>query len=159
MDFYDVYDSPAGRLYLRASGSALTGLSFVPYPEQDGETSDLLASVKQWLDGYFSGKDSALNFAIDLQGTAFQKLVWQMLAEIPFGQTRTYGEIATDAAKRMGRERMSSQAVGQAVGRNPVAIIIPCHRVMGAGKRLTGYAYGVERKLWLLEHERRESRG
>lgn len=159
MDCYDHYDSPMGRLFLRGCDTALTGLSFAPYPDQTLETSALLESVKSWLDDYFAGMDRHPDFLIDLQGSDFQKLIWRMLLDIPFGQTRTYGEIAADAAKQLGRERMSSQAVGQAVGRNPVAIIIPCHRVIGAGNRLTGYAYGLERKIWLLKHEQRERRG
>jgi O-6-methylguanine DNA methyltransferase len=94
-----------------------------------------------------------IDFQTELSGTPFQKLIWDMLLEIPFGQTITYGQLAKRAARAMGKEKMSSQAVGQAVSRNPIAIIIPCHRVMGAGGKPTGYAYGLEKELWLLNHE------
>ena len=80
-------------------------------------------------------------------------LIWQLLLQIPYGQTCTYGALAQEAARRMGRQSMSSQAVGQAVGRNPIAIAIPCHRVIGRTGSLTGYAEGLEKKQWLLEHE------
>ena len=86
-------------------------------------------------------------------GTAFQRLVWELLLEIPYGQTATYGALARQAAARLGRDSMSSQAVGGAVGRNPISILIPCHRVLGADGGLVGYAGGVEKKRWLLRRE------
>ena len=87
------------------------------------------------------------------KGTPFQMLIWQLLLQIPYGQICTYGDLAREAARRMGKQRMSSQAVGQAVGRNPISIAIPCHRVIGHTGSLTGYAEGLEKKQWLLEHE------
>lgn len=89
-------------------------------------------------------------------GTAFQRLIWALLREIPYGQTGTYGELARKAARMLDRERMSPQAVGQAAHRNPIAIIIPCHRLVGADGKLTGYAGGLRRKQWLLELEQKQ---
>ena len=93
------------------------------------------------------------DFPVAPEGTDFQKLVWKLLLEIPFGETRTYGQIAREVARRMGRQKMSPQAIGGAVGRNPISIIIPCHRVVGSGGQLTGYAGGLDKKKWLLRHE------
>lgn len=88
------------------------------------------------------------------QGSEFAKLIWSLLCDIPYGETTTYGALAAKAAEAMGRAHMSAQAVGGAVGHNPISIIIPCHRVLGANGSLTGYAGGLERKLFLLNHER-----
>ena len=115
----------------------------------------VLAAAAEWLELYFSGKEPDFLPPLRPEGTAFQKCVWGILLEIPYGETKTYGEIARQAAEREGRERMSAQAAGQAAGRNPIALMIPCHRVVGAGGRLTGYAAGVERKAWLLDLERK----
>ena len=104
--------------------------------------------AKKWLDDYFQGRFRAPKFYLAPEGTVFQKKVWQMLLEIPCGETATYG----DLARKLGKT-MSAQAVGQAVGKNPIAIVIPCHRVVGAKGQLTGYAWGVEKKKWLLNLE------
>lgn len=145
------YDSPIGPIWLTGRDGILTGLSFA---EIRGEfIPGNFDMVKCWLDDYFRGVFRKIDFQIELSGTPFQKLIWDMLLEIPFGQIITYGQLAKQAAQAMGKEKMSSQAVGQAVGRNPIAIIIPCHRVIGAGGALTGYAYGIEKKQWLLDHE------
>lgn len=148
----DKYESPLGFIWLLGEQGNLTGLSLV---EQWGESAapGEFDTVKRWLDAYFRGEDLEPGFPMAPEGTAFQKLIWDLLRKIPFGQTRTYGELAREAADILGKENMSAQAVGQAVGRNPIAIIIPCHRVVGAGGKLTGYAYGTERKAWLLKHE------
>ena len=90
-----------------------------------------------------------MDIPLSLAGTPFQRQVWSILLTIPYGQTRTYGEIAG----LLGRETMSAQAIGGAVGKNPVSILVPCHRVVGAGGKLTGYAWGLDRKAWLLQHE------
>ena len=115
---------------------------------------DVLRQTAAWLDAYFAGKrpdPSALS--LDPHGTPFQRLIWTMLLQIPDGQTTTYGRLAEAAAQRMKRERMSAQAVGSAVGHNPISIIIPCHRVLGTDGGLRGYAGGIEIKAALLEHE------
>ena len=110
--------------------------------------------TRRWLDIYFSGREPGFSVPIHLEGTAFQTAVWRRLCAIPYGQTMTYGEIAGQMAREEGRAHLSAQAVGGAVGRNPVSILVPCHRVVGANGRLTGYAGGLERKQWLLELER-----
>ena len=148
MDCICRYDSPIGPLYLHSDGVALTGLSPV---RSDGVEADLpvFREVRAWLDAYFRG-DAPDPHVLPLSpmGTAFQQAVWAELLAVPYGQSLTYGEIA----KAIGKPR-ACQAVGQAVGRNPIGIIIPCHRILGAGGQLTGFAWGIEKKKWLLRHE------
>lgn len=151
----DTYESPLGTLWLTGTRSGLTGLSFAVRSGKQAASGEF-DLVKKWLDSYFQGEAPVPDFPMVPAGTGFQQLIWDLLLKIPFGQTRTYGELAREAAEILGRENMSAQAVGQAVGRNPIAIIIPCHRCLGARGKLTGYAYGVERKAWLLEHERKQ---
>lgn len=147
------YDSPVGKLLLQSNGTALTGLQPGRNTQEVSSEDDVLKNTKQWLDSYFRGEDSKVEIPLAPEGTAFQQLIWQLLLEIPKGQTRTYGELAREASRRMGKETMSAQAVGQAVGRNPISILIPCHRVIGAKGKLTGYAWGLEMKQWLLRQE------
>ena len=116
------------------------------------ETS-AIKEAKRWLDIYFSGKNPGYIPAINPKGTEFQKLVWKILLGIPYGKTTTYGEIAGKIAEIKNISRMSAQAVGGAVGKNPIAIIIPCHRVVGKNGKLTGYRYGMDKKIALLAHE------
>ena len=151
--YCDKYESPMGTLWLTGNDNALTGLSF---EEKTGTVAapDSFASVRNWLDAYFRCEVVQPVFPMQLDGPPFQKLIWRLLLDIPYGETKTYGDLAREAARIMGKEKMSAQAVGQAVGCNPIAIIIPCHRCIGSGGRLTGYAYGLERKEWLLNHER-----
>ena len=156
MDCCCRYESPIGDLWLTGRDQILTGLSF---EDPRGEYAPgTFHAVRRWLDDYFRGISREIDFQTDPAGTPFQKLIWEFLLEIPYGKTVTYGDLAQRAATAMGREIMSAQAVGQAVGRNPVAIIIPCHRVVGAGGKLTGYAYGIEKKQWLLSHEQEKIR-
>ncbi len=150
------YSSPVGKLLLRSDGTALTGLWFQEDAELHLEEDAILSEAKQWLDGYFRGENRPVGFVRNPQGTAFQRLVWRLLEDIPCGETRTYGDLARQAAAAMGKEKMSAQAIGQAVGSNPISILIPCHRVVGARGQLTGYAWGLEKKKWLLSHEARE---
>ena len=120
------------------------------------EKSDLpvFATAKMWLDAYFAGKKPAIaELPLAPGGGAFRKIVWDILCEIPYGQCTTYGEIAKKTAARMNKKSMSSQAVGGAVGHNPISIIIPCHRVVGASGSLTGYAGGINKKILLLQLE------
>ena len=153
MNYYTLFPSPVGNLRLITDGAALTGL-YLEVQKCDTshwERADDLAifdSARAWLDRYFAGNPGAVEFPLSPAGTAFQRRVWEILLTIPYGQTITYGAIA----KQLG-ETMSAQAVGQAVGRNPISIIIPCHRVVGAKGQLTGYAGGIENKKWLLRHE------
>lgn len=152
---YEKYPSPLGTLWLVGSEQGLTRLFIGEEYTGPGELAspEQFAPVRKWLDAYFAGKPLPVNFPLALKGTVFQKLIWDLLLEIPFGETRTYGDLAREAAQIMGKEKMSAQAVGQAVGRNPVWIIVPCHRIIGAGGSLTGYAGGIDKKRWLLGHE------
>lgn len=159
MIYFTKYDSPLGPLLLTAEGSALTGLwmDTQPQPKWEMAQTDSLpvfSAVRDWLDRYFRGEaPSTEPIPLHPAGTAFQKQVWEHLSCIPYGQTVTYGDIAKELAWRTGKPKMSAQAVGQAVGRNPISILIPCHRVVGAGGKLTGYAGGLDKKIWLLHHE------
>lgn len=152
-----LYPSPLGSLLVAARGDALVGLwvegqRFFPpsFPEPCPENlSPVLLSCRDWLDRYFAGeKPEPWEGKLEPSGTAFQKRVWELLREIPYGETRSYGELA-----RMLDS--SPRAVGSAVGRNPISLIIPCHRVLGSGGALTGYAGGLERKEFLLRLERK----
>lgn len=143
-----VYCSPLGDIVLTSDGTALTGLRFAEAtngkPAQDIPP---LADACRWLDLYFSGARPDFTPRLAPRGTPFQQSVWRELLAIPYGHTVSYGYIAQRLRCR------SAQAVGGAVGRNPIALIIPCHRVIGSDGQLTGYAYGLDRKQWLLSHE------
>lgn len=162
MTFTTRYDSPIGALLLAGNERALTGLwiegaqyfaATLPQDAQEG-VSPPLRDAAQWLDDYFAARrPSPGDLALEIAGSAFRSCVCRLLMEIPYGATTTYGALASEAARRMGRARMSAQAVGGAVGHNPISIVIPCHRVLGADGSLTGYAGGVERKRFLLRHE------
>jgi methylated-DNA-[protein]-cysteine S-methyltransferase len=157
------YKSPVGDILLAADENNIIGLwigeqKYIrnTMPKKIIEKNDLpiLREGIVWLDYYFSGKKPKLSgLPIAPIGGEFKQQVWKILTEIPYGQLTTYGSIATEAAKRMGKDRMSAQAVGGAVGHNPISIIIPCHRVVGANGSLTGYAGGIEKKIKLLKHE------
>ena len=148
MDYVTTCPSPIGMLYLRSDGCSLTGLS----PESGGipvEDLPVFALTRQWLDAYFRGDDpDPAGLPLAPGGTPFQRAVWAQLLTIPRGCSRSYGQIA----RAIGKPG-ASQAVGQAVGQNPIGIIIPCHRVLGADGALTGFAWGLEKKKWLLCHE------
>lgn len=155
--------SPVGDVFLAAKEDALVGLWIYGQkyflgaskePMEERDECPVLQQAKGWLDRYFAGeKPSASELKLAPQGSEFQKIVWKLLLEIPYGELTTYGTIAKEAAKRMGKSRMSAQAVGGAVGHNPVSIIIPCHRVVGTNGSLTGYAGGIDKKQMLLTHE------
>ena len=155
------YESPLGGITLAADGVALTGLWFngqkhfadVLAPGHEEKPLPVFDEAKRWLDVYFSGKDPGFTPPLTMKASPFRMAVWGILLTIPFGRTMTYGEIARILAEKNGLRRMSAQAVGGAVGHNPVALIVPCHRVIGANGNLTGYGGGLERKLRLLELE------
>lgn len=156
------YASPLGEMMMASDGVALTGLWFcgqkyfaATLPEERVEEVGLpiFVKVRRWLDIYFSGKEPDFTPPLAPDGTAFRQQVWRKLQEIPYGASTTYGALSCAVAEAMGKVSMSAQAVGGAVGHNPISIIIPCHRVMGADGSLTGYAGGIERKLALLKIE------
>lgn len=120
----------------------------------EDSSQQIFVDTKKWVDSYFSGEKPPISqLKLAPKGTAFRQAVWDILCGIPYGETTTYGEIAKQMAKKMNRPTMSSQAVGGAVGHNPISIIIPCHRVVGTNGSLTGYAGGIDKKVKLLEHE------
>lgn len=156
-------DSPLGELTLASDGFALTGL-WIEGQKYDRillkgrETVQAEVPVfdkaRNWLGRYFAGDRPEISeLPLVMEGSDFQKRIWKLLCQIPYGETATYGEISRKAAAQMGRSSMSAQAVGGAVGRNPISIIIPCHRVVGADGSLIGYAGGIDRKIMLLKHE------
>lgn len=175
--FLDTYASPVGVLTLASDGQHLCGLwlegqsHFQEKLEERvlggkageaagcisgvdaREASPALRASRAWLDAYFEGRDPGALPMLALHGTGFQERVWDELARIPYGRVVSYGDIARNLERRYPGGRVSPRAVGAAVGRNPCSIIVPCHRVIGADGSLTGYAGGIERKRWLLEHE------
>ncbi len=161
MTYTATWPSPLGPIVLRAEDGALTGLWFADQancPQVSdrlvpAENCPALDPARRWLERYFSGRDPGFVPPLRLGGTEFQCAVWALLSAIPYGATRTYGDLAAQLARARGLERMSAQAVGGAVGRNPISLIVPCHRVVGASGELTGYAGGLERKQALLTLE------
>lgn len=156
-------ESPLGPLTLASDGVNLVGLWFDGQKyfggnilEAPSESPDLpvFSTVGRWLSGYFAGeRPSVADLPLAPAGGAFYRMVWELLCEIPYGTVTTYGAIAEAVAARLGRGHMSAQAVGGAVGHNPISIVIPCHRVVGAKGSLTGYAGGIDKKRKLLELE------
>lgn len=156
------YASPVGELTLCSQEDRLAGLwlkdqkyfgASIAGEMVPGE-SPVLAQARDWLDRYFAGKrPDPDELPLAPAGTPFRQTVWRLLLQIPSGQVMTYGQLAWRTAETLGRPSMSAQAVGSAAGHNPISIIIPCHRLLGADGSLTGYAGGLERKLWLLRHE------
>ena len=167
MIFIQHYDSPLGGILLAADETGLTGLWFdgqkffardLP-AERVEQNTPTLSEVKRWLDIYFTGKEPDFMPPLHPIGSAFRRSVWDILLRIPYGQTTTYGEIARQLAEKQGRPRIAAQAVGGAVGRNKISIIIPCHRVVGTNGSLTGYAGGIDKKVKLLEWEHTDMTG
>lgn len=154
------YDSPLGKIYIAYDEIGLCGLWFEgqkyfesTLKEHDSKKAEMYVLVKNWLDEYFQGNNPKMDIPLHLMGTSFQLEVWNILQTISYGKTMTYGDIAQIIAKKKGIKKMSSQAIGGAVGRNPISIIVPCHRVVGSDGSLTGYASGVDKKKFLLELE------
>ena len=153
--FCTQYHSPVGKLLLTCTDCGLSGIYLNRELPAQASEHPILHRTAAWLDAYFRGCPPAAEMPLDLEGTEFQKMVWQILLMIPYGEIRSYGSISREMSALMGKENMSAQAVGQAVGKNPVSILIPCHRVVGSNGKLTGYAGGIEKKVWLLRHEGR----
>ena len=162
MLYTDQYASPLGGITLACDGEAITGLWFNDQKyfgstlseKAEPEGHPLLEDAKRWLDIYFSGREPDFLPPLRYDSTPFRTLVGDIMLTIPYGQTMTYAEIAAEAAKRLGIEKMSAQAVGGAVGHNPISLMIPCHRVVGTNGSLTGYAGGIDRKVKLLTMEK-----
>ena len=161
--FKQIYQSPIGTITLACDGNNLTGL-WLEGQKYHGDTMlktvtennnlSIFDTAKRWLDGYFAGEKSNISeLPLAPVGSEFRQDVWAFLCEIPYGEVTTYGDIAKKMALKTNRKSMSSQAVGGAVGHNPISIIIPCHRVVGSNGNLTGYAGGIKTKIKLLELE------
>lgn len=150
-----IIDTPLGAMTASAEQGALTGLIFCRDREgtpAGGPEIPIFRALREWLGDYFNGKNPKSDIPLAPRGTPFQAEIWDMLLGIPYGEVLTYGDLAKAYAEWHGG-RMSARAVGGAVGRNPITILIPCHRVIGAGGNLTGYGPGLGRKLRLLEIE------
>ncbi len=160
------YASPLGGIRLSSDGEALTGLCFGeggifaggPGEGREEKALPVFGQAGRWLDIYFDGREPDFPPPLRLSGTPFRLAVWELLRQIPYGHTTTYGELAAGLARQRGLARMSAQAVGGAVGHNPLAILIPCHRVVGADGSLTGYAGGLRVKEALLRLEKADIR-
>lgn len=158
MDYTYHYESPLGGITVSGNGDALTGLWFDGQAHFASALSDahedrklpVFLETARWLDLYFSGSLPDFTPPLFMLGTPFRKAVWEILLSIPYGKTVTYGQIAAILAKKQGVDRVSARAVGSAVGHNPISLIVPCHRVIGADSSLTGYAGGLDRKRALL---------
>lgn len=161
MQYISEYQSPLGGITLAADSEGLTGLWFDGqkyfglYLQKEHEKKELpiFVDVKRWLDMYFGGKEPDFELPLHFSGSEFQNEVGEIMYSIPYGRTMTYGEIAGIMAKRRGSGRISAQAVGGAVGKNQISVIVPCHRVVGSNGSLTGYAGGISKKIALLKLE------
>ena len=161
MQYITHYDSPVGKLTLAADEKGLTSL-WLPAEKYFGHNlgnetregdCEAFRKARRWLDIYFAGGAPDFLPPLHMIGTDFQKEIWEILLQIPYAETTTYGQIARQLAEKRGLSGMSAQAVGGAVGHNEISIIIPCHRVVGSNGSLTGYAGGIDKKIFLLELE------
>ena len=156
------YESPLGSCLIVADEQNLVGLwlegqkYYYPSDEtlQEDDNNIVLKKTKLWLEHYFAGCNPSISeIPLNPIGSDFRQDVWEILKTIPYGEVMTYGDIAKMIAKKHNKDKMSAQAVGGAVGHNPISIIVPCHRVIGRNGNLTGYAGGIQKKIWLLQHE------
>ena len=160
--YYKKISSPLGEITLRSDGESLTGLWVADdkhYGDKDIQNAQnaelpIFVLAEKWLAEYFAGYEPKVNVPLQFTGSDFQESVWKILQKIPYGSLITYGDIACKIAAQRGLARMSAQAVGGAVGHNPLCIIVPCHRVVGANSSLTGYGGGIWRKVRLLQLEK-----
>lgn len=161
MQYIHYYDSPLGRITLASDGEKLSGLWFdgqkyygSTLSEQNEQRElSIFNQAGQWLDLYFSGQKPDFTPPLSMETTPFRRAVWEIMLQIPYGQTMTYGAIAREIAEQRGIGQMSAHAVGGAVSHNPISLIIPCHRVVGTNGSLTGYAGGIDKKVRLLTLE------
>lgn len=158
-----IYQSPLGSMLMLGHGNVLTDLYFLGENHEPQavdqvplEKLEVFSKTEAWLDAYFKGMstDQLETPPYELHGSSFQQCVWSYIESIPYGHIMTYGDIAEQVAKDLGKQAMSAQAVGGATGRNPISLIVPCHRVLGAGHAITGYGGGLERKRFLLDLEK-----
>lgn len=164
MEYVHHYASPLGGITIAGTENAVTGLWFdgqkyfgsTLSPNCEEKSLPVFEQADLWLDIYFSGKAPDFTPTIFFNATDFRRAVWEVLLKIPYGETMTYGEIASEIAQQRNVLKISAQAVGNAVGHNPISLIIPCHRVVGADGSLTGYAGGIDKKAKLLELEKAE---
>lgn len=162
MNYINFYQSPLGPITMNSDGTALTGLWFNGQKYFGSTIKDptvqkklpIFEHTKTWLDLYFKGEHPTFIPPIKLTGSSFRLSVWKILQDIPYGQTVTYAQIAKVISSEKGLKHMSAQAIGQAVGHNPISIIVPCHRVIGSNGNLTGYAGGIDKKIELLALEK-----
>lgn len=161
MKYTTSYQTPLGQILLAADETGLTGLWFEGAkhyaagldPKHEEKELPVFETTRKWLDLYFAGQQPDFLPPIHMVGSPFRVRIWEILLQIPYGQTMTYGELAGVITKEKGIERMSAQAVGGAVAHNPISIIVPCHRMVGADGSLTGYAGGIPKKIELLKLE------
>src|SRR5574344_909719 len=162
MQYTYKYQSPLGDMILASDGEALIGVWFVDKQRYYGDTMSgertekelpIFSLTREWLDSYFRGAAPTFSPSIRFIGSPFRVAVWKILQQIPYGEVITYNDIAKEIARQRGIAKMSAQAVGGAVGHNPVGIIVPCHRVVGTDGSLTGYGGGIDRKVKLLTLE------
>ena len=160
MAYKSYFPSALGLITLTSNGKELTGLyfegqKFAPnFKEHLEAPLEIFTKTKVYLVEYFNGNKPSFSLPLKPQGTDFQKLVWSSLITIPYGTTTTYGEIARQVALKLGKSKMSAQAVGSAIAHNPICIVIPCDRVLGQKQKMVGFVAGIERKEWLLRHEK-----
>ena len=146
--YIDFMDSPVGILEIKSSGVGICSVNFVETVDSQVLESELTERCKSQLNEYFHSKRKDFDLPLDQSGTDFQKQIWQGLITIPFGKSASYKDIAN-----LANNPKAVRAVGAANGKNPISIIVPCHRVIGSNGKLTGYAGGLDRKKWLLSHE------
>lgn len=164
MHYKTYYDSPLGKIILESDGKNLMVLKleshrfYSEFTKQELIQTDnlkIFIDTKNWLDKYFEGKKPVISeLPLSLGGSEFRQIVWNILCEIPYGEVITYGDVAKKVASKMNKKNMSSQAVGGAIGHNPISIIIPCHRVVGTNGNLIGYGSGINNKIKLLKLEK-----
>jgi methylated-DNA-[protein]-cysteine S-methyltransferase len=148
MMYVEYFNSPIGMIEISATTAAVSSVYFVESKDKTSTANDITTACKQQLNEYFTGSRQVFDLTLAQSGTDFQLKVWQALLKIPFGQLASYRDIANEVASPK-----AVRAVGSANGKNPISIIVPCHRVIGSNGTLTGYAGGIERKQWLLQHE------
>lgn len=148
--YYGYYESPIGNLRIVVEENSLVALDFMEDEKKQSDEHTYINEVKKQLDEYFKGKRKLFDLKIKINGTDFQSKVWNELAKIPYGETISYKELAT----RIGNDK-ACRAVGNANNKNKISIVIPCHRVVGSSQKLVGYAGGIEKKKWLINHEKK----